>query len=94
MSEIVVLLVGVAGLALAARLLAQEPDGRVRITSLIGAAAGFLLAFLIALIADKGVIVAVAIATVGAATLALVLIGQWLLIRWIGNRQQATGNRR
>lgn len=92
MIETVVLLLGIAGLALTALLLAREPDVRIRIVALIGAPAGFVLAFLIALLAGKSAIVALAIATLGAATLALVLIGQWLLIRWIGNRQQATGN--
>jgi hypothetical protein len=93
MIELIVSLVGIAGLTLTALLLAREPDARIRLVVLMGAPAGFVLACLIALLAGKSVIVALATATLGAATLALVLLGQWLLIRWIGNRQQPTGNR-
>ncbi len=94
MIEILVLLLGVAGLVLTASLLAREPDMRVRVAALLGAAAGLLVALLMALIAGKSVLVAVATATLGAATLALVLIGQWVLIRWVSNRRPATGTRK
>jgi hypothetical protein len=94
MIALVVLLLGVAGLALTAALLAREPDTRIRVAAVAGAGAGFLLALFIALLAGKSLLVAVATATLGAAVLALVFIGQWLLIRWIGTRQQATGNRK
>ncbi len=88
------LLLGVAGLALTASLLVREPDMRVRVAASLGAAAGLLVALLMALIAGKSVLVAVATATLGAATLALVLIGQWVLIRWVSNRRPATGTRK
>jgi hypothetical protein len=80
-TELVVLLLGVAGMLLAGMLLAREDDARVRVAAVIGAAAGFLLALVLALLAGKGAFVAVAVATLGAATLSLVLVGQWRLIR-------------
>ena len=79
----VVLIIGLVGLALAAWLLIREPDRRVRITSVVGAAGAFLCALLLALATGTGGLAAVATATLGAAVLALVLIGQWRFIRSI-----------
>ena len=77
----VVLVIGLAGLALTAWLLIREPDMRVKITSVVGAAGAFLLALLVALATGTYGLAAVATATLGAAVLALVLIGQWRFIR-------------
>ncbi|MGD9892688.1 MAG: hypothetical protein AB7U18_15495 [Dehalococcoidia bacterium] len=77
----VVLIVGVLGLALAVFLLLREPDGRIRLAALVGAAGGFLLALLFALAFGQGGLEAVATATLGAAVLALALVVQWRFFR-------------
>ena len=86
-SALVVLAVGVLGLALLALLLAREPDRRVRLTTIAGAVGGFLLALLLALAAGTDGLAALATATLGAAVLALVLIVQWRLFRALFARQ-------
>jgi hypothetical protein len=80
LTESVVLVVGLIGLALAGRLLLAEPDRRVRLLTAGGAVAGFAVAFAIALATGRGALVGVALGALGAAVLALALLGQWLLI--------------
>ena len=80
-TAVVVLVIGVAGLALVAALLAREPDRRVRRAAILGTVAGLLTACGIALAAGKGALVATATGAISAAALALVLLGQWRLIR-------------
>lgn len=87
MSALVVLVIGLLGLALVGLLLAREPDGRVRVAGLGGVGGGFLLAFMIALAAGKGALAALAVGVLGAAVLALVLLGQWRLVRSLFARQ-------
>jgi hypothetical protein len=83
MSAVVVLIIGLAGLAWAAWLLIREPDARVRISTVIGAAGAFLCALLVALAAGTSGLAAVATGTIGAAVLALMVVGQWRFIRSI-----------
>ena len=83
----IVLVVGLVGLALVALLLVREPDARVRRAAIAGTIAGFLIAWAIALAAGKSLLVATATGALSAAALALVLIGQWLLIRALFARQ-------
>jgi len=77
----VILAIGLLGLALAAWLLVREPDTRVRVAGLAGAALGFLAALLLAIAAGTGALAALATATLGAAVLALMLLGQWRFFR-------------
>lgn len=77
----VVLIIGLVGLALAVFLLLRDPDGRIRLAALAGAAGGFLLALLLALAFGQNGLEALATATLGAAVLALALIVQWRFFR-------------
>jgi len=77
----VILAVGLLGLALAAWLLAHEPEARIRVAGAAGAAGGFLAALLLAMAAGIGALAAFATATLGAAVLALMLLGQWRFFR-------------
>ncbi len=81
MSGAIVLVAGLIGLALAAWLVAREPDRRVRVAAIGGAAGGFLIALLLALLLGTSALGALATAVLGAAVLALALVGQWRLIR-------------
>jgi hypothetical protein len=81
MSATIVLLIGLAGLAAVALLLVREPDRRVRVATIAGAAGGFLLALLLAIALGTDTWGALATATLGAAVLSLSLIGQWRLFR-------------
>ena len=85
-AAIVVLVLGVVGLAAVALLLAREPDARVRLAATMGAAGGLLIAVLIALAAGKGALAAAATGAISAAALALALIGQWRLFRLLVER--------
>ena len=85
-AAIVVLVLGVVGLAAVALLLAREPDARVRLATTMGAAGGLLIAVLIALAAGKGALAAAATGAISAAALALALIGQWRLFRLLVER--------
>ncbi len=86
-TALVVLILGVAGLALLALLLRHETDGRIRLAAIGGAAGGFLVALLLALAAGTGGLGALATATLGAAVLALALVAQWRLFRSLFARQ-------
>ena len=83
----VVLVVGLAGLALVALLLVREPDARIRNATVAGTIGGFVVACGIALAAGKSLLVATATGALSAAALALVLLGQWRLIRALFARQ-------
>ena len=84
---LVVLILGLVGLVLTAVLLMREPDGRIRLAAGGGAIAGFLLALLLALAAGISALGALATASLSAAVLALVLVGQWRLVRSLFARQ-------
>jgi hypothetical protein len=79
--SLALLIVGVLLLAVVALLLRGEPDARVRVAAATGAAIGFVLAFLIAVLFGKGVLAGAATGALGGAALALVLIGQWRMLR-------------
>jgi len=83
----IALVVGLAGMALAALLLVKEPDQRVRLAAAGGAVGGFVVALLLALAAGTDVLAAVATALIGGAVLALVLMGQWRFFRSLFARQ-------
>ena len=84
---LVVLILGLVGLVLTAVLLMQEPDVRIRLAAGGGAIVGFLLALLLALAAGISALGALATASLSAAVLALVLVGQWRLVRSLFARQ-------
>jgi ABC-type phosphate/phosphonate transport system permease subunit len=84
---LIVLILGLAGLALVARLLIREPDMRVRVAAIGGAVGGFLLALALALAFGRDTLDSVATATLGAAVLPLTLIAQWRFIRSLFARQ-------
>ena len=84
---LVLLILGAAGLVLTTLLLVRETDMRIRLVAVAGAIGGFLLALLLALAAGKSGLEALATAALGAAVLALVLVGQWRLFRGLVARQ-------
>lgn len=80
-TAVVVLIIGMIGLALTALLLIREPDIKIRIATIAGAVLAFLLAWLLAVAFGQGPLEAIATATLGAAVLAFVLIAQWRFFR-------------
>ena len=84
---LVVLILGLVGLVLTAVLLVREPDVRIRLAAGGGAIGGFLLALLLALAAGISALGALATASLSAAVLALVLVGQWRFVRSLFARQ-------
>jgi hypothetical protein len=79
----IVIAIALALLGIDALLYAQEPARSVRVAALAGGVGGFLAAFVVALLATESALVAFAIALLGAAVLALVLLGQMRLVRAI-----------
>lgn len=86
-AAVIVLVLGVVGLALVGLLLAREADTRVRVAATAGAAGGFLGALMVALALGTETLPAVATATLGAAVLSLALVAQWRLFRSLFARQ-------
>lgn len=80
-AAVVVLVIGLVGLALTALLILKEPDGKIRVAVATGAVGGFLIALLLAVALGRGTLEALATATLGAAVLALALVAQWRFFR-------------
>jgi hypothetical protein len=80
-AAVVVLVIGLLGLALTALLIVKEPDAKIRVAMAAGAIGGFVIALLLAAALGRGTLEVLATATLSGAVLALALIGQWRFFR-------------
>ena len=86
-TPLVVMLLGLAGIALVTWLVRREPDKRVRNLTAGASLGGYLVAMLIALAANTSMLAAVATGLFSGAVLSLASLLQWRLFRSLFARQ-------